>query len=126
MEKELEILHGFAGKLLIKYLHIVHEVIYPHLEKMRQIGFESEFTRKLDRALDRFVLRFQGIPQELRSSAPGRPESEIAQETSILPELKEDFRKIADIVVTIAEMEKYHFPRWLSWLFEDLKKEGVI
>jgi hypothetical protein len=122
----LKILHGFFHPLLRRILDVVHAPIKPQLEMLRREGFESVWVESLDRALRRWLSRFEKIPDEVIAKYPGRPLSEIAQETSILPELKQDFEKICDIIVVACELEKYHAPRWFSWLVEDLKAEGVI
>jgi DNA-binding Lrp family transcriptional regulator len=112
--------------LLKQAINLVHAAVGGQVERLREEGFESEYTAKLDRALNRFTDRFIALPVDVVKAHPGRSVKELEQETSIIPEMREDFEKLRDIVIAISEMEKYHFPRWLRWLAEDLKAEGCI
>jgi len=122
----LMILHGFMQQLLFRGIDLIHSTIKPNLERLREEGFESPYTIKLERALRRFVDRFDASYVDRVAAEVGRSKAEIAQELSVIPELKAQFEKIADIVVVLSEMEKYHLPRWIKWLAEDLKVEGCI
>jgi hypothetical protein len=121
----LRTLHGFAGQLLHKVVDIVHASIKPQLEALRKQGYTSEYTYKLERALKRFCSRFDAQHVIAVAQQTGRSPAEIAQETSQVPEMRELFEKLSDIVLVLAEMEKLHLPRWIQWLVEDLEREGA-
>jgi len=121
----LRTLHGFAGPLLFRVVDVVHASIKPQLEALRKEGYTSEYTPKLERALKRFCTRFDEQHIKAIAQQTGRSPAEIAQETSQIPEMKELFDKLSDIVLVLAEMEKLHLPRWIKWLVEDLEREGA-
>jgi hypothetical protein len=114
------------GPLTSRGIDVVHAVVKPQLERMRKEGYEGEFTPRFERALRRFCSRFDPERVKAEARAKGRPEAEVAQELSIIPDLREDLEKLADIAVVLAELERYHFPRWVRWLVEDLKAEGCL
>jgi hypothetical protein len=125
-EEAIRSLHSFAQPLIRQGLVFAHALVEPSLEEIRREGFQSDFSLRLDRALRRFCARFDPERVRAEARAKGRPEAEIAQELSIIPELREDLEKLADIAVVLAELERYHFPRWVRWLAEDLKAEGCL
>jgi hypothetical protein len=125
-EEAIRSLHSFAQPLFRQSLVFAHALVEPSLEEIRREGFQSDFSLRLDRALRRFYSRFDPERVRAEARAKGRPEGEIAQELSIIPELREEFEKLGDIAVVLAELERYHFPRWVRWLVEDLKAEGCL
>jgi hypothetical protein len=125
-EEAIRSLHSFAQPLIRQGLLFAHALVEPSLNQIRREGFQSDFSAKLDRALRRFCSRFDAERVRAEARAKGRPEGEVAQELSIIPELREDLEKLADVVVALAELERYHFPRWVRWLAEDLKAEGCL
>jgi hypothetical protein len=119
-------LHGIFHPLIRRMVETVHGALAPFLVVKRKAGLQSEFSKKLDRALQRWVSRFDKVPEEIVNANPGVPVSELAQRTSIIPELQPDAHAVADIAVVLSDLEKTHFPRWFAWLVEDFAGEGLI
>ena len=96
------------------------------IEQKRALGWRSDFTRSLDRALSRFVSRFGRIPDEVLERFRGMERNEIEQRTSIIPGLHDEIEEACDLICVLSDLEVVHFPRWFGWLIEELKVEGLI
>jgi len=107
----------------------VYPVVYP-IEKLvnvrREAGFRSEFNRRLDRALQKWIEEITTIPPEIVQKYPGRNLTEIAQELHLVPDLEPDLQTLRDLIMACAECEVYHFPVWFGRLVDALKREGLI
>jgi hypothetical protein len=119
-------LHGFYSPLILRALEIAAAPISGHVQRLREKGFRSEFSKRLDEALTKFADRFTEEKLKPLVERTGRPMAELAQEEHILPELRPQILALRDIAVALSELEISHFPVWWSWLMEDLKSEGLV
>jgi hypothetical protein len=107
----------------------VYPVVYP-VQKLvalrREVGFRSEFNRRLDKALQRWIEEITTVPPEVMEKYPGRALGEIAQELHLVPDLEPDLQVLRDLIMACAECEVWHFPVWFSRLVDALKREGLI
>lgn len=92
----------------------------------RAVGFRSDFNRRLDKALSRWVERFKQVPEEWKQAKTEEERTEIEQQTHIIPDLAQDAEAVRTIVMGLAEIEIAHFPEWFRWLMQELKTEGLI
>jgi len=119
-------LHEVFHPLIRKRLKQAYRVLSPLIRAKRRFGWRSEFTRRLDRANERFIARLGGknLKKEEYRELVKNPLKR--QEASIFPELEQDARMALDLVTVLADLERAHFPRWFSWWVEELKREKVI
>ena len=119
-------LHELFHPYILEILEEYHKPIAVLINQKRELGLRGDFSRRLDRALERFASRFERVPEELKLGKTGVELEEIEQRTSIITGLYPEVHAFRDFVCALSECEPFHFPRWWSWLVEDLKAEGLI
>jgi hypothetical protein len=119
-------LHGFYAPLIFRAVDIASSPVSGHVQRLREKGFRSPFSGRLDRALTQFADRFTEEALKPLAEKSGRPAGEVAQEVHILPELRKHILAVRDIAVALSELEVSHFPVWWAWAVEDLKSQGLV
>jgi len=119
-------LHEVFHPLIRKRLKQIYRVLSPLIRAKRHFGWRAEFTRKLDRANERFIKRLAGktLKKEEYKELVKNPLKR--QKLSVFPELESDARMALDLVTVLADLERAHFPKWWSWWMEELKKEELV
>ena len=97
-------LHEIFQPLVVPGVRLVHGVLKPLILEKQRHGWRSEFTRRLERAFDRFVDRMEGDFAGLKTQA----------------------REALQLVLVLSDLERQWFPRHCEILIEELVAEGII
>lgn len=126
-EHEVQVkLHEFFHPLIQRALDFVFTPLTPLILAKQATGWSSEFTRKLDLANRRFIKRLSGEGVPELQTLEGTKLNEFCQEHSIIPGLAKEAQQALNLVQLLSDLERWHFPRWFTWLVEEYEREGLV
>ncbi len=116
MDAAQRALYGKFHPLILKALKGIIVPILAETTTRHARNWEFEFAEKMDRALTRLAARIEGSPGN---------DTEL-MEQGINPGVVRELLMFRDIVCTLASQERYYFPKWWTWLIEELRRENLI
>ena len=96
-------LHKLFHPLVRTGLTVIHVSIGGLIKQKREHGWRSDFTKRMDRALQRVSLRI-GIK---------------------FKDLADDATRLFEIGTVLSDLEREHFPRWIYFVLDELNKESI-
>jgi len=126
MEESLKSLHRAYYPMIRKLVEMAHDLFKPNVELHRKRGFRTKFNRKLDNALARFAKRFSEFPNEWRKIKNSNELAHLQNISGIILSYEPLVQAARDLALAGAEIEIALFPKWFSWLIEELEREGLI
>jgi len=125
-EEAQTLLHHYFLPLFKQWISGIHTNFVPLIQAKKTQGWKGEKTRKLERALRRWVDRCTNPSPEVVSRSAAPDLEGLKQELSLFPEFRPMFEQLADLVLTVADLERKHFWVWLYTLLDEMKREGLI
>jgi len=125
-DQTLKQFHSTFYPMISKLVEMLHSIFKTAIDKHRARGFRTEWNRKLDSAIAEFAKRFLAVPKEWHETTDARDRTHWENVSGAVPSYEPLVQKARDIALVGAEMEIALFPKWFSWLIEELEKAGLI
>jgi len=126
IDESLKSLHRTYYPMIRKLVEMAHSIFKPNVDLHRKRGFRTEFNRRFDYALAHFAERFLRLPKEWHEADNPKDRAHWENVSGAVPAYEPLVQAARDLALVGAEMEIALFPKWFSWLIEELERQGLI